>query len=247
MNTLWKDGYRNPILGKNEVHIWRSNLTLNLCLVHHHWQLLAQDEKKHANQFYFEKDKIRYIVSRGILRKIISEYIKYPPEVIQFEYANYGKPYLNTAQNSIKLYFNLGHSHNSIVYVITKNFDIGVDIEMYQNNFDLKEVAKFCFSRNENKKLHALPKEEQYDYFYKIWTLKEAFTKALGVGLSYNLKKVNIELINQENYTLILNNCLKEESNWMLQMFSTYTNYYAAFVTKQPISKVLYLDFDSFK
>ncbi len=195
---LWQQRFKEIPIKTNELHIWRYTLPPTVDQLNIYWQILASDEKIRANQFRFERDKIRYTVSRGILRELIAGYIKDSPKTIKLDYTQYGKPFLVTNSSSNELYFNLSHSHNCIVYAFTKNIDVGIDVELYQPQFTVEDVAKCCFSKQEYDKLQKLSGYQKHSYFYRVWTLKEAFVKSIGLGLTYDLQQIKIDLLPQE-------------------------------------------------
>ena len=241
--NLWQAGFISPKISANEVHIWRSNLSLDVDMLDNYLQTLSNDEITRVNSFYFKKDKIRYIAARGVLRSILGRYNHIKPKTINFVYGKLGKPYLITNQNIQNLYFNISHSYNYFVCAITKNIDIGVDIERCQNISDLEEIAAHFFSEHEYIDLQNLFNDKKHDYFYKVWTLKEAFVKTLGFGLLYDLRKIRIECLQDNNYKISKNGKISD-GKWTLQTFLSYHNYSSAFATKQIISNVLFLDFN---
>ncbi|MGB3509486.1 MAG: 4'-phosphopantetheinyl transferase, partial [Microcoleaceae cyanobacterium] len=81
-------------LSTNDVHIWSTNLNLRPSQIEQQLKILSPDEIDRANRFYFEKDKHRFIIARGTLRKIVSRYLNIEPNKLQFSYSERGKPYL---------------------------------------------------------------------------------------------------------------------------------------------------------
>lgn len=244
MENLWCFKYCSLHINQEEVHIWKCNVLQNTSELDSYWRILTKDEIIKANNFHFEKDKVNYILARGILRNILAFYTKIQPEDIKFCFNKFGKPYLNSAQNVQNLKFNISHSHNNAVYIFTKNIDIGVDIEFSQNIPDLEQVAKLFLSNYEYQYLQNLSNSERHNYFYKIWTLKEAFVKATGLGLSYDLRNVRIEFFQNNNYKIILENENKNLDSWTLQTFLSYKNFSSAFATNQIISNILFFNYD---
>lgn len=241
--NLWQAGFISPKISPNEVHIWRSSLSSNVDILDSYLQTLSNDEITRANSFYFKKDKICYIAARGILRNILGRYNHIKPKTIKFIYSKLGKPYLITKQNNQNLYFNISHSRNYLLCTITKNTDIGVDIEHCQNISNLDEVAAYLLSEHEYIDLQNLFNDKKHDYFYKVWTLKEAFVKTLGIGLSCDLRQIRIEHLQDNNFKIFQNGKINDD-RWTLQTFLSYHNYSSAFATKQIISNVLFLDFN---
>lgn len=241
----WQPRYKELLINTNELHIWRSILPPTLNQLNSYWQILASDEKTRANQFRFERDKIRYIVGRGILRELIARYIKNSPKTIKLDYTQHGKPFLVTSSSSNELYFNLSHSHDCIVCAFTKNIDVGIDVELYQPQFTIEDVAKYCFSKQEYDKLQNLSSYQKHSYFYSVWTLKEAFVKSIGLGLTYDLQQIKIDLLPQESACSVsILNSQEEGTDWTFQTFCPYKNYYAAFATRQILKRILYFNFD---
>lgn len=244
MENSWQTECITSNISANEVHIWRSSISFDEDLLSSYLKTLSNDEITRSNSFYFKKDKIRYITAKGILRNIIGRYTQLKSETIEFVYNRFGKPYLITNQNSQKLYFNIAHSHDYVVYAFTKNIDIGVDLELCQDISDLEEVAEYFFSCDEYLYLQTLSDKKKQDYFYKIWTLKEAFVKATGLGLSYDLRQISIEYLQNNNCKVSLGNDKKMHYKWTLQTFLSYENYSSAFATNQRINNVLFLNLD---
>lgn len=178
----------------NEVHIWLIPFDKIINEISFFEDLLSQNELSRAGRFYFEMDKNKFIVGRGILRLIISKYSGIFPSQINFIYNEFGKPSLEKGQNSMFLEFNTSHSASFVTIGITIVAQIGIDIENLERKSDLLELAKRYFAEGEYTKLSSLPKELLTEGFYNCWTRKEAFIKALGNGLSYPLDTFEVTL-----------------------------------------------------
>ncbi len=203
----------------DELHIWRAKVSENLKHFDHYWHLLSLDEKIKANSFYFIKDKNRYIVSRAILKKLLVSYlgnIQYND--ILFEQTEYGKPYLDNSINISNIKFNLSHSGDAVVYAFTRNTDIGIDIEFINKDFIIDDIIEQCCSVQEKMELQELSFSCKYDYFYKIWVLKESLVKAMGLGLAFDLREVSVNFSKDELITAtnIINN---DKLYWTLSFF----------------------------
>jgi 4'-phosphopantetheinyl transferase len=177
---------------KNNCHIWDIDInqksydtSLNYI------NLLSNKEKEKFNSFRFQEDKSRFIISHVALRKIITYYTHIPASLIKFEYNKYNKVYL---ANKIPkhLFFNLSHAHNKAVIAIN-NTEVGIDIEYVENLADIYELASIIFSSHEYDDFLQLScSKEKLNYFYTIWTKKEAYLKALSIGLIDDLKSVHV-------------------------------------------------------
>jgi len=143
------------------------------------YALLSAEEKQRVSQLAFQKDRNEYIVSRGILRRLIGEKISCAPENVAFGYTANGKPYLLNGA----VHFSLSHSNKYVLYAFSFDWEIGVDLEHCNPKTDIEGLAKFSFHPEERRILENCSSiEEKRRLFFSIWTKKEAFLKALGEG-----------------------------------------------------------------
>ncbi|NES02543.1 MAG: 4'-phosphopantetheinyl transferase superfamily protein [Okeania sp. SIO2F4] len=211
----------------NNVHIWSTNLKLLPSQIEELSTILSSDEIERANKFYFERDKNRFIIARGKLRKILSRYLNIEPEKLQFTYSDRGKPYLKDTS----ILFNLSHSQDLALYAITQVNSIGIDLEYIRPMNDAENLAKRFFSHQEYNLISQLPPQKQQETFFKLWTCKEAYLKATGDGLAGGLEKVEISLNPKKPVEFFsINQDIKEASHWYLHQFIPEPNYIAAVV-----------------
>ena len=243
VQNIWelKSVNTNIDLNKNELHIWRAKISDNIDKLANYWHLLSQDEQLRANEFYFSKDKNRYIIARAILKKLIANYIGSVPQSILLSYNSYGKPYLLINNYIHELKFNLAHSKDCIVYGFTKNIDIGIDIEFIDTNLITDNLVTYFCSDEEKDTLLKLCHQQKYHYFYELWVLKEAFIKALGLGFSYDITKININLIRSD--LTKVNTLNNDQTILTLKTFLSYPGYYSAFAINSHIAKVDFLSY----
>jgi 4'-phosphopantetheinyl transferase len=166
----------------SEIDIWRIDLNRDPASVDSLFELLSADERARADRFVFAKDRLHFIVGRGSLRKILGGYLGIPPEDISFSVRHYGKPYLSSDCHGLR--FNLSHSRGTAIIAISRDREVGVDIEFVDRNFDFLGVAPSVFSADEVARIRSLPAELQAERFFAAWTRKEALLKAMGDGFS---------------------------------------------------------------
>jgi 4'-phosphopantetheinyl transferase len=239
--NIWKvHSFRNNlVLEEMEMHIWRVRLARETCDLEYYWSIISDDERNNAKEFRFIKDKNRYIIARAILRKIISLYMNnVDPKSIIFGYTEYAKPYLITNNNIYLLKFNLSHSEDSIIYGFSREVDIGVDIEFFNQELIIEDVIEYCCSIEEKKKLEELSIDHKY--FYKLWVSKESLVKAMGLGLSYDFRKISINIDND-----VVNIISPNKSNWMIKLFPSYDGYYSAVASEKPMKKIIFLNYSN--
>src|SRR5688572_1734331 len=181
-------------LGQDEVHVRIASLDCPQSDTKYFDNILAEDEINRANRFRFHKDRERFVAGRGLLRMILSSYVGMPANEIIFTYGCYGKPGLHRQDSRPAIEFNLAHSGGTAIYAITRDRRVGVVIEMIKDEFPLERVAEHFFSNVEMAALRSLPQPMQRIAFFKCWTRKEAFIKAVGDGLSCPLSDFDVSL-----------------------------------------------------
>ncbi|MFN8375408.1 MAG: 4'-phosphopantetheinyl transferase superfamily protein [Anaerolineae bacterium] len=175
------------VLREGAIHVYRTSLDEGS--VDDFTGLLSSDERTKAGRFHFEKDRRRFVVRRGTLRLLLSQYLNMQPAHIRFAYTAHGKPYVPDAN----VQFNLSDAEHVALYAFAR-VPIGVDVEYIQAMADMDDVAALMFSKAENAVYRALPKSQQAAGFFNCWTRKEAFIKAVGEGLSYPLADFEVTL-----------------------------------------------------
>ncbi len=186
--------------------------------------LLNQEEREKADRFYFQKDRERFILSKGILRKILGKYLHQDPEKISFSSNSFGKPELqifspHRENNSGKICFNISHSENVFLVAISRDLELGVDIEFIRPNRPIEKIIEKYFSPEEKKELLQKNEPERLKNFYQLWTCKEAFIKGIGEGMHFPLREVNFCLEkNRSSMKLQINESLKRFSGWSVEL-----------------------------
>ena len=185
MNGFTTLNSENYILNEGRIDLWQFSLTEE---VTNSEELLNEEEKTRANRFYFERHRRRFINARATVRTILARYLNTEPEELVFSYNPQGKP---AVLNSQKLEFNLSHSQELGLLAIGKKFPIGVDLECYSAR-PYDGIAKHSFSPKEIDALLKVPPTLKPALFFHIWSQKEAFIKATGLGLSYPTQEFSV-------------------------------------------------------
>lgn len=166
-----------------EVHVWHLDVPSWSPRVPSLRQLLAPDERARAARFKFGKDADRLIIARGVLRLLIGKFLHLPPERVAFAYSATGKPSVEGLE------FNVSHS-GAVILIATHRYSVGVDVECVDRTIDVADMARLCFTARERALLlnSVSPSEE----FFRLWTRKEAWVKAVGSGLLFPLRDVDV-------------------------------------------------------
>ena len=178
---------------KEQAHIWLAipEQTSNTDVLAGFHRLLSEDEIARHQRFRFEKDKQHFLVSHALMRMVLSEYAEVPPQQWQFDFNSHGRPELARSHALPWLRFNLSHTNGLVACVVTESVDCGIDVENLTRHCDYRAIARKMFSSAENECLDQLMGEQQAERFFSYWTLKEAYVKARGLGLSLPTSKIN--------------------------------------------------------
>ena len=227
-------------LGLSSVHLWSAKAVKNIARLNELSKILSDDEVLRASKYVFEKDKAVYITAKFLLRSCLGRYLDVSPEEIAFEYSEFGKP---SYQKNIEIDFNVSHSGNRIIIGFAKNQAIGVDIEKIKQDFDPFDLAKNFFSAEEIKALSKTKDSEMFQSFYRCWTRKESFIKAVGEGLSYPLDSFAVTIDNDENAKFLkIDDSRDAKRDWCLHSFVPATGYIAALTTDGKPKSIEYFD-----
>jgi 4'-phosphopantetheinyl transferase len=156
--------------------------------------LLSPDERERADRFRFDQDRQRFSATRALLRILLAAYLDTSPEQMLFAYSEKEKPRLAGSQENSGLAFNVSHSGSAALLGFSLRSQLGVDVEKIRSDFDTDAIAKRFFSPAEQEQLSRVPVEQRHRDFFRCWTLKEAFIKALGEGLSHPLHQFDVSL-----------------------------------------------------
>jgi 4'-phosphopantetheinyl transferase len=179
---------------------------------------LDPTEQERAARFRFSIDRAHFIARRALLRAILSRLLGLPPQSLVYQTGPYGKPALFTppalypakpsglqegetagvsAGTCLKpsdLRFSLSHSDGLVLVAVSIGRELGVDLEQIRRDFDYSQVAQQFYSPAEQAMLRSLPADDQPWGFYNAWTRKEAYIKAIGLGLSLPLDDFVVSL-----------------------------------------------------
>jgi 4'-phosphopantetheinyl transferase len=181
--------------GTDLIDLWRvdiSNPELD-----RHQQCLSADERQRADKFLRNNVRNTFVRSRCALRLILARciYRQAPAPThagaIEFRYGDRGKPEL--ASPALEDFqFNLSHSENIALIVVSKNRRVGIDINNLSPSIDWRAIARRSFSSSELNLLFKVSELDQEKTFHRIWTQKEAYTKAIGDGYAHGFKKFSV-------------------------------------------------------
>jgi 4'-phosphopantetheinyl transferase len=179
-------------LGSREVQVWGVWLSGSDASLAYYRSMLSPEELQRAERFRFEHLRHSYTRSRGSLRLLLAHYLGRPPSEIQLICRPKGKPIL---RDSSQIDFNASHSGQMALYAFTVGCELGIDVEQLRKLDDAESIAARFFSTAEASELLSLTPEQRGPAFFRCWTRKEAYVKAVGDGLAIPLNRFQVTLL----------------------------------------------------
>lgn len=148
---------------------------------------LTPAERSRAGRFVFAPDRHAFVAARALARAVLAHHAAAAPGQIAFAVNEYGKPRLALPLLDRELGFNVSHTRELVACAVAWDRPLGVDVETIRDP-PLDLVDRY-FAPPEIATLRALAPVDQREAFFALWTLKESFIKALGMGLSMPLDR----------------------------------------------------------
>jgi 4'-phosphopantetheinyl transferase len=205
-------------------------------LVGRYRALLSAAEREQERRFRLARDGHRYLVTRALLRTVLARYAPVEPAQWRFKTNAYGKPAIdNEFAGAARICFNLSHVGGLIVLALCDGRALGVDAEHPPSRGCGIELAERYFSPDEAAALKALPQSFQQQRFFEYWTLKEAYVKARGMGLSLPLDRFSFEFAESGCIRMHAHGELGDcPSRWRLWQFRVAADYVIGLCAEEP-------------
>ena len=223
----WEARWPPPSLPAATIDVWRVPLTAPPAQLAQARTLLTPNERARADRFIFDKHRSRFALGRAAVRQILAAYQQVPPEALQLEYEALGKPRLAGQLPGTGLCFNFSNSHELGLLAVTRDVEVGADLEFHRTLMDMLGLAQRFFCPEELAKLQSLQATAQVEAFFRLWTRKEAFLKAVGKGLTFPLNEVEVSCLVEEP-PAIRRIAGKPAGDWRLTHLDPATGYVAA-------------------
>jgi len=244
--NAWREIPAIPLVKPLEIQIWRIQLLQPSANISRLEKILTPEETRQAAQFYFAHDQRRFVVRRAVLRQLLAANLDLRPKEIQIEAAYFQKPKIADRQNPNRLRFNTSHSGDCALIALTQNREVGVDVEQHRHLPDADELAKNFFSAHEINELNGLSGAARSEGFFNCWTRKEAYVKAIGLGLAHPLKLFSVALAPGEPAALLaVANDSTAMGKWSLIAFDVAAGFSAALVLENRQATVNFFQWHS--
>lgn len=202
-----------------EIHVW-----LTFCeaisdehLLVSYRELLNVREKQEESRFCFARDRHRYLVTKALVRTVLSRYASVDPRDWVFSANASGRPYIVNAQATDgSLSFSISHTQGLIVLGVAKGRSLGVDVENFATRDISIDIANHYFCPQEVAALHEVPHHQRQYRFFENWTLKESYIKARGMGFSLPLDRFSFHFADGHVHLMIDPELGDDSSRWQL-------------------------------
>jgi 4'-phosphopantetheinyl transferase len=192
--------------------------------------MLSENERMQEPTFFFARDRQRYLVTRALVRTVLSRYAPIAPEEWAFGANEYGCPHILNPQALRRgLSFNLSHTHSLIALAVVRGRAVGVDIENVRAREVSLAIARGCFAPREVAELVQVPEQDRQYRFFEYWTFKESYIKARGMGLSLPLDGFSFHYPGSRRVALEIAPALDDRpERWRLLQFRPEPDYLLA-------------------
>ena len=196
----------------NNTHLWAITLHQSPAYLNVLYGWLSKKERDRANRIVIEYKRNYQIQSKAWLRWLLAQYTQSSPQAINYRHGQLGKPYLDAQIASPQ--FNATDSGTTLLIAFHQSNELGVDIEAVPRKVNYHGIAKRKLTDKEFNILTALPKQQQSNAFLALWTRKEGYGKAIGLGIRYPMNKVHLCDDFQNEHHLIKD---ANDQSWHLQ------------------------------
>ena len=196
---------------------------------------LSDEEQERALRFHFQSDCDNYIVSHAIKRIALAAITGTRPKDVPLRVGPQGKPMLGAVGQISKIEFNLSHTKGLVTFALAVGTPIGVDAERVNLDIETDSLADSCFAIHERHLLDALPEASRQRAFFQIWTMKEAYIKGVGRGLSLPLNSFFVPILGHKSR--ICESLTGTSLDWITQNWQPTPTHYLSTAIKCPLNR----------
>ena len=208
--------------------LWPNEIHTTAILTSETLGILDAHEQAHYRQLPQAAMRQQYALTRVLVRTMLSHYYPLPPQDWRFRPGLHGRPeILNPEAAGVR--FNVSHARQLIVCALTEGYELGVDVESRRRHNDSEGIARRFFSAREYADLQQWPPSQRHEHFFAYWTLKEAYLKARGLGLSGSLRQFSVIFQPEQPPCLLLEEALQDRAErWALWLGQPDAEHYLA-------------------
>lgn len=204
---------------ESEAHVWLVKpVDVKAENLSHCLSLLAPDEREKHARFHSDADRRNYLIAHALQRTALSGYADLHPSEWRFSVGSHGRPEIETPAITAGLRFNLTHTSGLCACLVTLEWDCGVDAEEISRGNDLGKIARRMFAAEERSAMGELIDSSAREQFFRYWTLREAYAKALGVGLGGLPRDFHFEAVNDDRPRVVFDEDGTQADRWQFAL-----------------------------
>ena len=209
--------------------------TLESAAVATAFDILSDVEQIRSGRFLFARDRRDFVVAHALLRRTLSRHFSIAPRDWEFVIGSNGKPALSgDLVAATHLRFNLAHTNGLVACAVSRIADVGVDVETIDCAKDSLQIAERCFASAEIDGLRHCTSAARPERFTEVWTLKEAYLKAIGAGFSLPLDEFAFHFDASSSLRFSAASC--QTAAWSFALFAPSQRYRLAVAAQHSLS-----------
>ena len=183
-------------------------------------KMLDEEERRRYGRFFHRHDAHTFLVSHALVRSALSLHVPWvSPEMWQFRQSRFGRPFISFPEECSDWRFSLSHCQGLAACMVACGVDVGVDVESLDRQADMEAIARQFFAKNEIELLRQTPDASRQTVFIRLWTLKEAYLKARGTGLSTPLSHCAFDVLDPSHVRVAFHGDLDDVSEqWVFKV-----------------------------
>ena len=159
-------------------------------------ELLSIDEIERLGRLLSTRARTEVLASRSLLRVVLGRTMGVDPRDWRFGSSATGRPtILEPAELRGALWFSLSHTEGLVGCAVASHEEVGIDLELSSREIDAGQLATRFFSEAEAARLASMPDVERAPEFLRLWTLKESYFKARGLGIAAGLDRIRFSMV----------------------------------------------------
>jgi 4'-phosphopantetheinyl transferase len=230
----------------DESHVWKVRLDMDAERYVKLQESLVHDERQRADEFQLDAARRRFAITRVALRSLLGRYLGTMPMAVKLCVDRNGKPRIDAAQRAVDVRFNVAHSGELALIAVTRNCEVGVDVEQLRPVRLAEQIARRYFHALEIQSIDAASPTGRDPEFLRCWTAKEAVLKAVGTGITGSLSEFCVSL--GGDGTVVVEALTQthdgERTQCYVQQLDVGKDYLAAIAFVGPSRKVRLFNFD---
>jgi 4'-phosphopantetheinyl transferase len=197
-------------IAADEVHVWCASTRSEQALVSIYEGLLAPEEERRYRAYKVASARRQFLITRALVRSALSAHGTLLPQDWRFRTNAHGRPEI---EGECELRFNASNAEELVVCAVTRGADVGIDVEPRRRSATLSGLASRVFSADEQEAIAALPEAARDDRALTLWTVKESYLKARGVGLSVDPRSISL-CVRGSEITLERDSSVEQAGAW---------------------------------